>query len=180
MAVNLVNALPRVRCEVYLCTTRQEGPLADLVTKDVGRLRLNRRWRFDLMAVRRLVAFNQAYGIQILHAHDASLFLAGLASLFPPYPAVLWHDHFGLYTIQERPIWLYGLATSRVSGVIAVNQPLAEWSRRRLGIPTERVWYIPNFVCSAEGHEALPTLPGALEAVLKFLTPVVSVIGESY
>jgi glycosyltransferase involved in cell wall biosynthesis len=162
MAVNLVNALPRVRCEVYLCTTRQEGPLADLVTKDVGRLRLNRRWRFDLMAVRRLVAFNQAYGIQILHAHDASLFLAGLASLFPPYPAVLWHDHFGLYTIQERPIWLYGLATSRVSGVIAVNQPLAEWSRRRLGIPTERVWYIPNFVCSAEGHEALPTLPGAL------------------
>jgi glycosyltransferase involved in cell wall biosynthesis len=113
------------------------------------------------MAIHQLITFNQAYGIQILHAHDTSLFLAGLASLFPPYPAVIWHDHFGLYLVQERPVWLYGLATRRVSGIIAVNQPLAEWSRRRLGVPAERVWYIPNFVCSAEGYKALPTLPGA-------------------
>ena len=161
MAVNLVNALPRTRFAVYLCTTRQEGPLADLVAEDVGRLRLNRKWRFDLTALHRLIAFNQAYKIQLLHAHDASLFLAGLASLFPPYPAVVWHDHFGLYPIQERPVWLYRPATKRVSGVIAVNQPLAEWSRQRLGVPAERVWYIPNFVSSAEGHEALPTLPGS-------------------
>jgi glycosyltransferase involved in cell wall biosynthesis len=160
MAVNLVNALPRTRFTAYLCTTRQEGPLADLVAKDVGRLRLNRRWRYDLMALYRLVAFNQAHGIHILHAHDESLFLAVLASLFPPYPAVVWHDHYGQYLMQERPVWLYRLPIKRVSQIIAVNQPLAEWSRRRLGVPAERVCYIPNFVCSSAGHEALPTLPG--------------------
>jgi glycosyltransferase involved in cell wall biosynthesis len=161
MAVNLVNALPRTQFTAYLCTTRQEGPLAELVAKDVGRLRLHRRWRYDLMAVYRLVAFNQAHGIHILHAHDASLFLAVLAAFFPPYPAVVWHDHYGQYLLEERPVWLYRPPMKRVSAVIAVNQPLVAWSRRRLGVPGERVCYIPNFVCTMAGHETLPALPGA-------------------
>jgi glycosyltransferase involved in cell wall biosynthesis len=160
VAVNLVNSLPRGRFSAYLCTTREEGPLAGLVKGDVGRLRLNRVRRFDLMAARRLIAFNQTYKIQILHAHDASLFIAVLASLCPPYPAVVWHDHFGLYAIKERPVWLYRLATKRTGGVIAVNQPLAEWSRQRLRVAPDRVWYIPNFVCPADECDELPSLPG--------------------
>ena len=160
VAVNLANSLPRERFSLYLCTTREEGPLADLVKGDVGRLSLNRARRFDFMAARRLVTFNQRYKIQILHAHDASLFIAVLASLCPPYPAVVWHDHFGLYGIKERPVWLYRLATKRLSGVIAVNQPLAEWSRQSLRIAPDRVWYIPNFVCPSDGGDEAANLPG--------------------
>jgi glycosyltransferase involved in cell wall biosynthesis len=160
MVVNLVNLLPRDRYLVYLCTTRRDGPLADLVAQDVERLRLERRQRSDIGAVRRLIAFIRAHNIQILHAHDASLFISGVASLFPPYPAVIWHDHYGLYALKERPVWLYRPAAGRVSGVIAVNQALAEWSRRRLHIAAGRVWYIPNFVCIAELDEEPSTLPG--------------------
>lgn len=160
MAVNLVNFLPRNRYRPYLCTTRQEGPLAQLVAEDVGWLRLKRRQRFDIGAVRRLVSFIHTHNIRILHAHDSSLFIAGVASLFPPYPAVVWHDNYGDYAIKERPAWLYRLVAGRVNGVIAANQQLAEWSRLRLGIPAERVWYIPNFVCVGEMNGKPPALPG--------------------
>src|SRR2546421_178847 len=53
-----------------------------------------------------------------------------------------------------------GPMARRVSGVIAVNQPLAAWSQQRLGVPAERVWYIPNFVCEAAPGGALAGLPG--------------------
>src|SRR5215218_7414144 len=42
VAVNVANNLPRARYEVHLCTTRQDGPLARLVSEDVGRLTLSR------------------------------------------------------------------------------------------------------------------------------------------
>jgi glycosyltransferase involved in cell wall biosynthesis len=161
MAVNLANSLPRQRFAVYLCTTRYDGPLAEVVAADVGRLRLERTRRYDLAAARRLIAFNQANGIEILHAHDASIFLAALASLFPPFPAVIWHDHFGLYATEERPVWLYRLGIRRVRGVIAVNEPLARWSKQTLRVPQERVWYVPNFVCSNGKHGECISLPGS-------------------
>lgn len=160
VAVNLVNLLPRNRYLAYLCATRQEGPLGALVLEDVRRLHLKRRLRFDIRAVQRLVTFIQAQNIQILHPHGLSLFIAVIASLFPPYPAVVWHDHYGAYAMKERSAWLYRLAASRISGIIAVNQPLVEWSRLRLSIPAERIWYIPNFVCVTEPDEKPPVLPG--------------------
>jgi glycosyltransferase involved in cell wall biosynthesis len=161
MAVNLVNALPRDRYLPFLCTTREEGPLADHVADDVLRLNLDRTRRFQLSAVLRLVAFVRTHRIQILHAYSASLFVAGLASLFAPYPAVVWHDHYGFLSVKERPLWwLYRSVASRISGIISVTQPLAEWSRARMGIPADRVWYIPNFVCAPDRYDSSPVFPG--------------------
>jgi len=54
VAVNLVNRLPRDQFDLTLCSTRREGPLAEQVAGDVGRLRLQRSHRFDRAAVRRL------------------------------------------------------------------------------------------------------------------------------
>jgi len=165
VAVNLGNVLPRNRYEPYLCTTRREGSLAHLVRRDVEWLKLNRRHRFDVGAVRRLVRFIQVHKIELLHAHDSSLFIACLVSLFPPYPAVLWHVHFGEYAETRGAIWSRRLIARLVAGIIVVNQPLLAWSRRRLGFPAERVWYIPNFVCVAEpNNDKRPILPGTAGA----------------
>ena len=121
VAVDLVNVLPRERYRTHLCTTRRDGPLADLVAKDVGRLRLTRTGRFDAGAIRQLIAYIGKHQVRILHAHDTSLFLAVVASLCPPHPVVVWHYHFG-QELGERPARLYGLAARRASGVITVNQ----------------------------------------------------------
>lgn len=154
VAVNLVNLLPRERYRTYLCTTRRGGALEDVVADDVGRLRLARRRTLDASALRRLAAFIRERDIRILHAHSTTLFTARAAAALAPRAAVIWHDHYGKYALVERAAWLYRLLTRGVGGVIAVNQPLAEWSRRRLRVPGERVWYVPNFSCEPAGDGA--------------------------
>lgn len=160
VAVDLVNVLPRERYRTHLCTTRRDGPLADLVAEDVGRLRLTRTGRFDVGAIRQLIAYVRKHQVRILHAHETSLFVAAVASLFPPHPVVVWHDHFGGQEMGERPARLYRLAAKRVGGVITVNQALAEWSRGRLHVPIDRVWFVPNFVREAHDDGKRPNLPG--------------------
>ncbi|MEZ5401915.1 MAG: glycosyltransferase [Bryobacteraceae bacterium] len=172
VAVNLVNQLPRDRFDVTLCSTRRDGPLAAQVAQDVNRLRLSRRHRFDSSAVRRLLQFVRERNIRILHAHGSSLFLARLVASAPPFPRIVWHDHYGP---MDRPVWLYRLATHGVAAVLSVNASLAEWARRKLQIRAERVWYVPNFVLPAEsafaGKPDLPGIPGSRIACVANLRP---------
>lgn len=161
VAVNLANSLPRSRYRAHLCTTRRDGPLDEKVSADVVRLRLRRSGRFDLLALRRLVAYIRANEIRLIHAHGTSLFLAVVAARFAPRPPVVWHDHFGRYATEERPAWLYGPAARRLAAVIAVNEPLAHWSRARLGVPEDRIYYIPNFAQAPADVRPAEDLPGA-------------------
>jgi glycosyltransferase involved in cell wall biosynthesis len=163
VAVNLINLLRRDLYLPYLCSTRHRGPLAQLLRQDVTYLWLERRHRYDVSAVKRLIAFIRTHNIRLLHAHGTSLFISSLVSLFPPHPRVIWHDHYGSYAVEERPAWLYRLAVRRTSGVIAVNQPLVEWSQRKLRVPGRLVSYIPNFVCPSEMYDEPPLLPGRPE-----------------
>jgi glycosyltransferase involved in cell wall biosynthesis len=162
VAVNLANSLPRSRYHAHLCTTRRDGPLDENVSADVVRLRLRRSGRFDLLALHRLVAYIRANEIRLIHAHGTSLFLAVLAARFAPRSVVVWHDHFGRYATEERPTWLYGAAARRLAAVIAVNEDLAQWSRARLGVPEDRVYYIPNFVQSPMDVRPAEGLPGSV------------------
>jgi glycosyltransferase involved in cell wall biosynthesis len=105
------------------------------------------------------VNFVREHNIRILHAHGASIFIAGIASSFVPGVRLIWHDHFGRCGTEERPAWLYKIASMRTNGVIAVNTLLADWSRSRLSFPADRVWYVPNFVSTSQDGE-IPALPG--------------------
>lgn len=159
VAVNVANTLRRDRFEFALCTTRRDGALASLVAPDVKRLRLDRRVRFDPGAIRRLGSFITANDIHILHAHGSSLFTAIGGAFFPPYPAIVWHDHYGPRNVRSSTS-LYRLASRRVSAVISVNEELAEWARRTLAVRHDRVWYVPNFVPESTISGIEPLLPG--------------------
>jgi glycosyltransferase involved in cell wall biosynthesis len=158
VALNIANLLPRDRFRPYLGTTRREGDLASLVLPDVGRLRLGRTSRFDLSALRRLSTFLRTQNIQILHAHGTSLLMAATASLFPPYPAVVWHDHYGAV---ERPAWVYRLLTKRVRAILTVTESLADWAKERLAFLPDRVIYLPNFVREVIDPGTIDDLPGS-------------------
>jgi glycosyltransferase involved in cell wall biosynthesis len=159
MAVNLVNLLPRERYRLHLCTTRREGPLAESVRDDVGRLCLGRTHRFDLTATYRLIEYNQRNEIRLLHAHGTAVFLAAAVCLLPPYPSLVWHDHFGR-DLAGRRAWQYRPIVKRVKAIVAVSGPLVRWSQERLRIPPEKVSYVPNFVTVATADGPAPTLPG--------------------
>ena len=177
VAVNLANLIQGDGFRSYLCTTRMDGALEPQIHENVGRLRLARKRRYEFGGLYKLVAFIQEHQIRILHAHDTSVFIAGLASFFPPYPAVVWHDHEGQFGLVERPVWLYRMAATRVKWVIAVSEPLAEWARTKLHVPAKRVSYLPNFVCTSESilesseSANLPGVKGARIVCVAALRP---------
>ncbi len=161
MAVNVVNLLPRERYQPHFCTTRRDGVLANKIAPDVHRLRLARKWRFDVAALNKLSTYIRQSDIRILHAHGTSLFIAVLASLRPPHPLIVWHDHYGRCRFDDRPVWLYRFAARQIKGIIAVNQLLVTWAHERLRVPASRVRYIPNFTLTSAAAETEPALPGA-------------------
>jgi glycosyltransferase involved in cell wall biosynthesis len=160
MGVTLSNLLPRDRFRPCLCVTRESGPLEEFVAGDVPRLKLNRKGKVDQGALKHALRFIRENGVRIIHAHASSLFFARLVSMFPPYPKVVWHDHYGNCELNDRPVWLYRLATKKIGGVITVNQMLADWATESLAVPDERVWFIRNAVDIPANVEPAGELPG--------------------
>lgn len=160
VAVNLANHLPRQRYRPFLGTTRRDGPLATEVAADVGRLRLARRWRFDVQAVLRLAAFLRVEKIRLVHAHGSALFIAALATCLTPSVRLLWHVHYGRHADEDRRGGLYRLAARRAAGAVAVSPPLAAWCERLVGIDGRRCHYLPNFVATVPTAENSRPLPG--------------------
>jgi len=161
MAVNIANSLPPERFEAHLCTTREGGPLEELVGPGVRRLSLGRRSTVDAAAFRRLVTYIRENDIRILHAHGTSLFIAAAASSLRPFPMLVWHVHLGRFAIEDRPAYMYRLAARRAGGVITVNQPLVDWCIRRLRIPREKVRFVQNFVAVPRAAPPPQDLPGS-------------------
>jgi glycosyltransferase involved in cell wall biosynthesis len=160
VAVNIVNHLPRGKYAPYLCTTRADGPLDELVASDVGRLRLQRTSRFDFDAVRRVRRFIRLNDIRILHTHSSSLFIARLAAMGTE-AKIVWHAHYGRYALEDQRAYRYRLATRGIGGVFTVNREMAEWCSRRLRVPSKSVWYLPNPVSLNESAIDLKSaLPG--------------------
>ncbi|MDX1979541.1 MAG: glycosyltransferase [Bryobacteraceae bacterium] len=161
MGVTLSNLLPRDRFTPHLCATRAGGPLEDFVAGDVPRLKLGRKGPVDRSALKRTLRYIRDNGVRIIHAHASSLFYARLVSMFPPYPKVVWHDHYGNCELNDRPVWLYRLATNRIGAVITVNEMLAKWAQKSLAVPGDRVWFIRNAVDIPQHVDAAGDLPGA-------------------
>jgi glycosyltransferase involved in cell wall biosynthesis len=160
VAVNIVNALQRDQYVTYLCTTRADGPLDALVAPDVVRLRLHRTSRFDFGAVKRLRRFIQSRDIRLIHAHSSALFIARLAA-WGTGATIVWHAHYGRYAVEDQAAYRYRAAMPGIGGVLTVNQEMAEWCSRRLKVPAERVWYLPNPVALEESAGPLASpLPG--------------------
>lgn len=162
VAVNIANALAADGYRSYLCATRNLGPLADNVSNDVRLLHLHRLHVVDLAAIRQFRTFVHNERIDVLHAHGSSLFFTASAYAFGRRPSVVWHDHYGRWQIAPRNPTPYRLATKRVDAIISVNKPLALWSHDIVGFPTNRVWYVPNFVVEHDpGTKGCPiVLPG--------------------
>jgi glycosyltransferase involved in cell wall biosynthesis len=160
MAVSLANSLPRTRFEPHVCTTRRTGPLSDTIASDVGVFSLNRRRTLDVRALWSLVAYIRQHNIQILHAHGSAVFVSAAASMFRPYPTVIWHIHYGRHATGDNSGWRYRLIKSRVSRSIAVSEPLAAWAKKVVGMPAEKVAYIPNFSLLPKSNGGTLGLPG--------------------
>jgi glycosyltransferase involved in cell wall biosynthesis len=159
-AVNIANFTPRDQFAVHLCTTRHEGPLNAAVAPGVGRLRLERHRTIDLRAIWQMALYIKEHGIRLLHAHGSALFMSRIGAALGWRTEVVWHAHWGRFALEDRPAPWHRLAMRGAGGVIAVNDELAAWSKRRLGVRPDRVWCVPNLVPPASETPLAADLPG--------------------
>jgi glycosyltransferase involved in cell wall biosynthesis len=160
MAVDYVNHLPRDQYRPFLCVTRQSGPLANLLRPDVTVLQLDRRRTLDPTALLRLRRFVHEQHIELLHAHGSALFVARLAQLLRPKPALIWHLHYGRWAMEDRRDWRYVLGSLGLDAIVTSSDQLAAWVRTRFFVRQGRVAHVPNMVSCQLSNAAAPELPG--------------------
>lgn len=160
MAVSLANGLAERGFTSSLCASRVGGPLQETLAPQVRFLLLGRRVRCDLSALLRLAAWVKQTGVQIVHAHTTSVFLGILLKQLRPGLRLVWHDHVGQHERHARREILYWLAARQVDAVLTVSRDLAWWAEKRLGLPAERVHFLPNFVSQPSSPVLAPPLPG--------------------
>lgn len=159
IAVNTANLLPRDQYKLYLGTTRREGELSRFLSNDVGRLMLCRKRSFSFRAISKLIKYIDKEKIQIVHAHNAAIFMAFLAALFRPEIKLVWHDHM-TQSVDKKLDWLYPFIAFKIQAAIAVNKNIENWFLK-LGIPSQKIYYLPNFsLLVHETGEKVQSLPG--------------------
>lgn len=145
MCVNITNVLHENGHEVILCATREGGPLEKFVTSGAKYHILNKKHSADLIAFRRLISIVRKNDITVIHAHSSSLFWAIAVKICVKRIKVIWHDHLGARSNEKGRNPFYRFLSDRIDAVIAVNQELADWSRKNMKVPPERIVLINNF-----------------------------------
>ena len=145
MAVNYANALSVKMDFSGLISTRKEGQLKNTIYENVNYFFLNKKHRLDLIAVFKLRKYCVNNKISYIQAHSSSFFIACLVKVLLPKIKIIWHDHNGIGIIPVRKGTSYlKMFSVFFYGVIAVNNELADWSKKHLFC--NKVIYLQNFV----------------------------------
>jgi glycosyltransferase involved in cell wall biosynthesis len=162
MAVNFANGLASKADFSGLVCTRKEGLLKDQMRLEVEYLFLAKKSALDVKALLRLRTFCVLHQVTHVQAHATSFFTAFLLRLLLPKLKIIWHDHYGLseFLSQRRPQLLW-LCSYFFDGIIAVNEPLKQWSLQHLAC--KKVIYLPNFVTTTGSTARQTSLAGLAE-----------------
>lgn len=148
MAVNYANALAQENDFSGLVTTRKEGELKVAIDPQVHYLFLQKKSALDLGAILRLRNYCRTNGIDFVHAHGTSFFIAFLLKLIHPKIRIVWHEHKGARSSESLAKNLFLWICSRLfAGIIVVDHTLEDWCRRKLGF--KKLIYLPNFTLPA-------------------------------
>ncbi|NQY05905.1 MAG: glycosyltransferase [Flavobacteriaceae bacterium] len=158
VAVNLANLLVENNLS-YLCSTRNSGPLQNIVSEEVQYLSLNKKSTFDLNTIVKFKKWLKKHKIELIHAHGTSYFFAVLVKLLYPKIKIVWHDHNGdrVNTSRMKKMMLQFCSLFFCS-IIAVNEELASWHRKKLYC--KRVFQINNFVTQKSNFKRETNLKG--------------------
>jgi glycosyltransferase involved in cell wall biosynthesis len=149
MAVNYASVLAHQIEFSGLVATRKEGILKSKVDKKVNYLYLNKKRSIDFFALLKLRKYCKKNKIDFIHAHSSSYFFAVLVKFTLPKIKVVWHDHYGNSDfLEKRSFKLLSFFSYFFSGIISVNQKLANWSKQKLKCKKVTVLY--NFALLAD------------------------------
>jgi len=150
IAVNTVNELNDTSdVNAYLCCTRKEGPLKQLVVDKERYLFLNKKKVIDFRALKLLSSFIEKNEISILHAHTTSFFIAVLIKLRLPKIKILWHNHTGAnIELKGGRLLFIKCCSLFFYANIHVNEDLNYWAKKKLYVVRNMV--LNNFAKIAD------------------------------
>jgi len=143
MLVDIANVTAAAGRSVSVCVTRSNADLAPDLRPDIGLLVLNRRRRFDWVALRRLARYCQRQMVTVIHAHGQySAALALLVRLRHRLATpIILHDHSG--EPLPPPLWFRLLGRWALRHVVRVSDQALDWGQI-VGMGPERRSIIHN------------------------------------
>jgi glycosyltransferase involved in cell wall biosynthesis len=159
MAVNLANALADHVEGSYLCSTRTDGLLKNAIDPSISYYCLNKRSRFDMLALYKLYQWVRKENINILHAHSSSFFFGTLIKLMHPKLKLIWHDHYGKSEqLSKRPYKVLQFCSRWFDLVFCVNTKLVTWNTKYLNrVPIQ---LLSNFILPLKEKRQVTHLQG--------------------
>jgi len=145
MCVNIANVLHENGYEVQVCASRKGGTLEKFILPGIKYHILKKRNSVDIFAFYRFVRIVKNERIDIIHAHSSSIFWAVMAKLFVRNLKVIWHDHLGLKVKDRKAKFFYIFSSRCIDAIISVNNELAEWARKYMHVPYDKIFMINNF-----------------------------------
>ncbi|OIQ22707.1 glycosyltransferase [Lacinutrix sp. MedPE-SW] len=152
IAVSLANTLSETTNKSYLCATREEGFLKESLDNKVSYLFLKKKSSLDISAISRLHNFIKTEGIDIIHAHSSSYFLATLIKILNKKVRIVWHDHYGnranITGINNKVL---KQCSKYFFHIVCVNHNLVTWAQENLYC--KNISYLKNFVIENKSVE---------------------------
>lgn len=145
MAVNIANLLSSKDIPNLLIVSRKSGPLEIFINNKYSLKILSKKNSFDLGSFLDLVGIIRDFKPTIIHAHDSSVFWAGLIRVFFPKIKMVWHAHYGgLVGGDNRFGKQLPLVKNKINGFIGVNSHLVNWAKKEFP-KCDQFVYISNF-----------------------------------
>lgn len=152
--VMLSNILYQHGHNVKVITTVSNGPLVNQLNKGIEHVNLGRKWKWNVVTMRKLV--NEIKDYDVIHVHSShNLRYVYLAmKLFLLKKPIFFHEHYGDIHIDPSIRWHQKLVYPKVI-FIGVSSKHTQWAIHKLKMPAEQVFLLPNTVEKMEIAQSL-------------------------
>ena len=140
-----LNSTGRYACSLY--GIARGGPLAELLAADgIPSYAYARRSGVDLRLIGRLAWQLRRRGVQVVHTHHLGQLLCGGLAAKLAGAKLVHTEHDSHSLMKPRTQRLFRLLSRFADSITAVSEPVTQFLRDQIGIPSAKLQTIPNGV----------------------------------
>lgn len=143
--VTLSNLLHEHGHAVKVITTVSPGPLVEELHQGIQHVNLNRKWKWNVVTMRRLIKEIKDYDVIHVHSSYNLRYVYLSAKLFRLNKPIFFHEHYGDIHIDESVHWHQRLIYPKFV-FIGVSKKHTQWALEKLKMSKEKVFLLPNTI----------------------------------
>jgi glycosyltransferase involved in cell wall biosynthesis len=143
--VTLSNILNAHGQEVTVLTTVRKGALAAQLDKDINQINLERKSKWNLNDMRRLVRILTQYDVVHVHSSYNLRYVFLASKIFGLKKKIFFHEHFGDIEINKEVKWHQRFIYPKTI-MICVSRKLRDWAIAKAAVSEEKIFLLRNIV----------------------------------